>query len=404
MLLFNLEKRYSFTQNDVIVYFLFIPLILGYHIVPELKPVFYFMPFAGILYVSTTYFIKSDIRNIPLFKSHFYVVLAYLFASALSIFFVPDETEIYWSNVNRDIVIVTGPLLLFSVKDLKFKHIHVIMLLLTSFLCYVIWINFDINWNFMSSLVYSNYDFVHEYHFGSVVCIFVIYFMYKKDYKFLAVAILLMLLVNKRANLLGIFPAIFTFFIFFKLLKIHKYKYLVFILLLAYYFTFYLVAMNIEDFTKAFLILIDKEDVPIDTFLTGRLILIKDILPEIYNRGIVRFVFGNGVGQAEFFIWKTIYNPIYYFYTKPFLLHNDFLKLHFDVGFMGVIIYFFVMYYIYACSNLGYLMFFSFIPLFLIDNTLIFSYNIIIACIIARVDEDSKPYDLSKLIKFTWHG
>lgn len=385
------------------MYFLFIPFLLAYHIFDAAKQIFYFVPFLGIFYIYAINVIKNQKINTFHVKSILLVSFLYLFISIFSLIILPNNTQIYWSNVFRDIVITLGPLLLFSIKDLKFTHKNIIWLFICTFMCYLIAIKFDINWNFMSSVLYSNYDFRHEYHFGSVACLFVLYFIYKKDYKFLALSILLTLLVNKRANLLGIIPALATFWIFFNIFNIKKYKLLLFVLLLFYYFTFYLLAINIEDCTNFFLKIIGKSYIDTDTFLTGRLIMQRDLIIQIYDRGIINYIFGNGIGQTEFYLWKTIYNEIYFYFEKPFLAHNDFMKLHFDIGAIGVIIYFFVMYYLYCVSPIGCLIFFSLMPLFLIDNTIIFLYNILIASMIARVDENSQPYNISNIFKFTWH-
>ena len=153
--------------------------------------------------------------------------------------------------------------------------------------------------------------------------------------------------------------------------------------------------MNLVPLVELFLKLIDKEYIDVDYFLTGRALLNNAIRPEIFDRDIISFFFGNGPGQAEYYIFKVIKHRVYDFQTKPFLVHNDFLKLHFDLGLFGVILYFFMMYVLYCRSNAGILMFLYTVPLFLIDNTIIFSYNILVACVAANIP-DEKPALLSK--------
>ncbi|TAG57599.1 MAG: O-antigen ligase domain-containing protein [Cytophagales bacterium] len=399
----NYNQRINFNTSDWVVFAFYIPLFVAYHFIAASRPIFYFMPFIAFVYIYFLYFLKENIWTIPINKNQIFILILYLLSCAFSIFITPNTQQIFWKNVIRDLIITSGPLLLFSLKELKFRHYHIVWVFIFSIICYIIWIDFDVNWNLMSSVLYSNYDFQHEYHFGTIACLFILYFFYKKDYKFLALAIFFMLLVNKRANLLGIFPAMITYYFFFDLLKIQKNRILTILLFAVYYITFYLIATNIEGVTISFLEFIGKKDMNPDHFLTGRLILVRDLIIQIEKRDWMIYFFGNGIGQTEFYLWKTIFNEVYYFYEKPFLTHNDFLKLHFDVGLIGVIIYFFIMYYLYCYSNVGYMMFFSFIPLFLIDNTLIFSFNIITACIMARVDEDSKPFNLLQYLKFKWH-
>lgn len=375
----------------LVVYILFIPLLLAYHTLDEWKQIFYFMPFFGFFVVLLIYMFFGNLKDLKLNNSYLVIIIVYLISCTISLMLVAPNTEIYWINVWRDIIITTGPLLLFSLKNLTFKHFHIIALFFTSFLCYLIWIKFDINFNLMQSIVKSNYDFDHEYHFGSVAGIFVLYFLYKKDYIFTGLAIFFMLLVNKRANLLGIFAAIGTFYVFIEFFKLDSNKKGLLIFLLIYFFCFYLIAMNLEFITNSILDISGKTDIKPDKFLTGRLFISQLWLPEVYNRGWANYLLGNGIGQSEYYLWKTIQHEVYYFYTKPFLAHNDLLKLHYDIGLIGVWVYFIVMYYLYCGSKPGLMMFFNFVALFLIDNTLIFSYNIIISCIVARVTEDSKP-------------
>ncbi|TAF74118.1 MAG: hypothetical protein EAZ53_10385 [Bacteroidetes bacterium] len=378
--------------SEILVFGLFIPLLLVYHTIDEVKQIFYFMPFFGFITVIIIYLFFGNLIDIKLNFSYLIIAIIYLCSCAISLMLVAPTTEIYWTNVWRDIVITTGPLLLFSFKNLTFKHQHIIALFFASFVCYVIWIKFDINFNLMHSIIKSNFDYKHEYHFGTVAGIFVLYFIYKKDYIFTAIAIFFMLLVNKRANLLGIFASIGAFYLFIEFFKLDRTKKGLVVFLLIYFVCFYLIAMNLEFVTNFVLDISGKTDVKPDKFLTGRLFISQLWLPEVYNRGWINYLLGNGIGQSEYYLWKTIQHEIYYFYTKPFLAHNDLLKLHYDIGLVGVFVYFMVMYYLYCGSKPGLMMFFNFVALFLIDNTLVFSYNIIISCIVARVSEDSKPF------------
>lgn len=159
-----------------------------------------------------------------------------------------------------------------------------------------------------------------------------------------------------------------------------------FVFLFAYFMFFWMIGTNMEYFGKLFLQLVGNEDIDLDYFLTGRMILINHLQPEILNRGLITYLFGNGPGQADVFLWKTLKDgTIYLWETRPYLVHNDFLKLQFDIGLIGAVLYFFVFYYLYAVSRLGVLVFLYAIPLFLIDNTVIYLYNILVGGIAARV-------------------
>ncbi|MDX2195468.1 MAG: hypothetical protein NW207_03535 [Cytophagales bacterium] len=372
----------------VFTYLLFIPLIITYHFYEDIKQIFYLLAPLSIALILCIYLYDHKKRDINLHYGILQTLALYFLACAISLFF--NFQDIYWFTAVRDMIIISSPLLIFMVRY-EFVNHHIIALFITSFICYLIWIQFKIEFIHIKSLFESNYDWRHEYDYGTIVGPFILYFLYKKDYKMLLLSLLFLLLVNKRATFMGLLPAFFTYYVIIKFFKIDENKNVLIAFLMFYYFSFYIISINLPFFASMFLGLFGKGEILLDNFLTGRVIMINELQPELYNRGPVAYLFGNGVGQADYYLWKVIKNPVYNFYVKPVNPHNDYLKLHFDVGLLGVVVYFFMAYYMYVHnSGLGILMFLYTIPLLLIDNGLIYYFNLIVTCIISRADNDGK--------------
>lgn len=383
----SLIKSQTSSVEGFFIIFCYLPLLISWHvaeiygILTFMKPIFYFLPLAGILTLFVFNFLNKE-TDLTLNLSGYYVIGLYILLVGVTV--VLNDRPFYAQTFNRDVVIFSLPLLFFSFK-LQFTNQQFNLVFLGAALCYLIWVRFNPGWVLLDTLLTTSYQSHVEYHFGCVAGIFVIYYFYKRNLLLLVASYIFLLLVHKRSNMLGIFAAIPLYYLFYKPFKLEKSKWATFIFLLLYYFSFFIIAMNLEYFGNKFLELQGRRDIDIDYFLTGRMILIEQLQPEVYSRGVLNYLFGNGPGQSEYFIWRTIAVHIYEGVTRPFLVHNDFLKLNFDIGLIGVILYFFTMYYLYAVSRLGVMMFLYTVPLFLVDNTIIYMYNILVAAIAARV-------------------
>lgn len=375
--MFQLSKGSFFT------YFLFIPLILIYHLFVEIKQVFYILPVPVLISMIIFQYYNQKNQPIKLDRNMIQILVLYLLICGLSLFFATQQ--IYWFTAWRDIIIISSPLIIFCF-DVKYSNRNVIILMIASFVGYLIWIKFNINFIFLKSLLVSNFHMGIEYDYGTITGIFILYFLYKRDYKMLAFAVLFLLFVNKRGTFLGLIPAILYYYGVIKFFKIDKSKVLLVVFLFIYYIGFYLVSVNLPALASFFLEVMEKKEIVLDNFLTGRIVMIRELTPEIYNRGWINYTFGNGVGQSDYYLWKVIKNPIYNFFNRPINPHNDFLKLHFDIGLVGVLLYFLLMYYMYCVSNVGILIFLFVVPLFLIENTLIYYLNLILCCVVVRAD------------------
>jgi hypothetical protein len=379
--MFNIRKSSFFT------YFLFIPLILVYHLFEDIKQVFYILPVPVIISMLVFQFFKTQQEALVLDRNMIQALLLYMLICGASLFFAPDD--IYWFTAWRDMIIISSPFFIFCFM-VRYSHQNIIWLMVTSFVGYLIWIKFKIDLVFLKSLLVSNFSWRNEYDYGTITGIFIIYFLYKKDYKMLGLAIVFLLFVNKRGTFLGLLPAIIAFYGIIKFFHIDNNKWALFGFLFLYYMFFYVFSINLPLIASTFLEIMERKDIDIDRFLTGRVVMIRELTPEIYGRGWLNYLFGNGPGQADFYLWKVIKHPIYNFYIRPINPHNDFLKLHFDIGLIGVVVYFLIMYYMYCVSEIGILIFLFVVPLFLIENTLIYYINLLLCCVVVRADENTK--------------
>jgi len=394
---------------QLFIYGLFIPFLVLYHVnyylslSESLNTLFYFLPVFGIIILLIHNFFAVD-SKLKIDLSLIQLIFFYIFVVAVGQYFA--QADIYYPNFIRDIVIAILPLLFFSF-NWKFTEKQFNWLFFAAIISYCIWIEFKFSLSVLNTILVTSHS-ATEYHFGCVVGLFVVYYLYKKQWLWLAIAIIFILVVNKRANLLGLFASIPLYYLVVKPFKIYDKKNTLFIFLFLYYMFFWMIGTNMEYFGKLFLQLIGNEDIDLDYFLTGRMILIYQLQPEILGRGLLTFLFGNGPGQADVFIWKTLKDgSIYLWEAKPYLVHNDFLKLQFDVGLIGAVLYFFIFYYLYAVSRIGVFIFLYAIPLFLIDNTVIYLYNILVGCIAARVIEKPTQHGndiFSPLLRFFRRG
>jgi hypothetical protein len=381
----------TISYGSAFAYAIFLPLLIFYHLIEsyhflpsELKLAIYLVPTLGFISIVVhSYFFNKE-KIIPLNLQTIEVFFLYLILCTVSKLL--SQGEFYDEGFWRDLVITSTALLFFALP-IRFKPMNLYVMFLIAVLCYFLWVEFSSQIVVLASVLVSN-QFHVEYHFGTVSGIFLIYFIYKRKYFWILLSFLFVLLVNKRATILGVVCAIMVFYGILKFFNILNRPKLLFGFLLVFYFIFYLIAINLPTLVSLFLQFINKADIEVDNFLMGRVILFDAIQPEIYDRGWLYYFFGNGVGQSEFHIWNSIYHEIYHFEVKPFLVHNDFLKLHFDIGLVGVFVYFLIMYQLYCVSELGVFIFLSIVPLFLIDNTIIYSYNILVGGVTARIVGD----------------
>ncbi len=124
--------------------------------------------------------------------------------------------------------------------------------------------------------------------------------------------------------------------------------------------------------------------VNIGSVIQGRQETTLALRPKLWEDGFMAFLLGHGAGQSDMSL--TINQSVNWAagFPTPTNPHNDFLKIQYDYGIIGILFFFFLFYYLYAQNTLGILVFLFCIPVLLVDNTLVFIYHWLIAAIISR--------------------
>jgi hypothetical protein len=255
---------------------------------------------------------------------------------------------------------------------------------------YFAWVGFSAEFDLSFSIIYSNYNLSSEFHNGVIIGCFFIFFINRKLFVWALFAAILILMSGKRSIFLGVLPALATWYLFIAPLGIHKRKYLMALILLIYFGAFYAIGTNFDTFSKWFLDFIEMDDqYTLDRFLMGREIFIVHLKKQIAQSELLQYLFGYGPGQADVFIYEEV-RPDWGSEKRDSINpHNDFLKMRFDYGLVGSLLFFIVFYSAYVRSKIGIQMFLYTIPLFLVDNSFIFVYYWFIAMTVARFGENS---------------
>lgn len=378
------NKHITIDFSDIFIYLLMGPLIYSWHLFDRSKviymmPLFFFVFYLVGLLVKQgkSYdFIKFDLKG-------FGLVVIYLIASLVSLSYSDDI--VVFDTVYRDVIIFTTPLLLFS-NNLKYEHHHVVFLFVIFILSYFAVVGYQINFDILDSIIVTKSNSVNEFHEGVVFGLFFVYFVYKRNILLILVCGFFILLSSKRAIFMGLIPAIGLYFIFISSSKIDKNKHILFILLFIYYFTFYFISFNFVDFSKWVLASFTDGLIDIDNFLRGRDVLSEPLRQKILFKGSGPYFTGYGPGQADIYLQQVL-QPILpdWVEGKPVNPHNDFIKLHYDYGIVGVLLYFVILFYLYVRSKVGIFVFLFTIPVFVVDNPVIYVYYYHVACVISNI-------------------
>lgn len=298
--------------------------------------------------------------------------------------------SLYFNSVVRDILIIFSPLVVFSF-GMTFNDNHIKALFVAVVISYFSWVGIQSDFNFDFNFVKSNYNLASEFHNGVIIGGFLLYFLYRKNWLWSILALLLVFMSGKRSIFLGILPAIASFYLFFQPFGITKNRSLLFFFTLLYFLIFYFVGINLDTVSTWFLEeIVQDSDLTLHRFLMGREVFILYLKNAISEADIVQYLFGYGPGQADMFLLENARPDWIKAEGAPVNPHNDFLKIRYDYGLLGSLAFFLIMYSVYIRSNLGLQMFMYTIPLFLVDNSFIFIYYWFIALVISRQEVEEK--------------
>ncbi len=370
-------------KADILVYFLIAPGLILYHALDRFKLI-YFLPviYLGIVFLSSRYSSREKVKldlNIGI-GILLYLLMVFLSMGA-SFWNIKVEPAL------RDVLIFLSPLILF-LPHVRFKMVHVKVLFISSILSYVAWVGLEsFNLEFSFRILTSNYNSNSEFHNGIIFGGFFLVFLDRKKWLWALIALGVIFLTGKRAIFLGLLPAIGVYYIFLVPTKLNLDKAFVGLTTWLYFLSFLLVGYFLLEVSQWFIDQIDPNgSLTVNRFLMGREKFIFGLRREMESASVFIDLFGHGPGQADFYLMEHV-RPDWVNKGKPVNPHNDSLKLIFDYGWIGSSLFFGVLYSFYIKSRAGILMFLYTIPLFLVDNSLIFIYYLFIVGVISRVDD-----------------
>lgn len=383
-----LKSGFRLNRSSIFLYLLLIPSLIAYHVLDRAKLIYFIPVIMLVLFLLESLFTVKKEEGLKYEPNMVFSLALYIILMLLGLAINYDSLN--YKIFVRDILIILSPLIVFTMK-MSFNKKHIKWLFVASVISYFAWVGFDIEFDWSFNFIRSNYNLSSEFHNGVILGCFFLFFIYRKMYLWAIPAVILILMSGKRSIILGIIPALATYYLFISPLKIDNNKYLLALVLATYFFVFYAVGLNLDTFSKWFLefIGINSQD-SLDRFLMGREIFITYLKSHISQSETLEYLFGYGPGQADVFIHDVVRPDWGSEKRESINPHNDFLKMRFDYGLIGSISFFTIFYSAYARSKIGIQMFLYTTPIFLVDNSLIFIYYWFIALTVARFEENEE--------------
>ncbi len=393
--IYKSENRFGLkiSKSSLFVYVLLIPSLVAYHALDRAKLI-YFIPLIMLL-LPMIFAISSKKGNEQTLKIEpnlIFAIVLYTVIAGLSILFNYDTLN--YKILIRDILIIFSPLIVFS-TEMRFNDRNIKFLFIAVIISYFTWVGFQFEFDWSFNFLRSNYNMASEFHNGVIIGGFFLFFLYRKKYVWMLLALILIFMSGKRSIILGIIPAIVGYYGFIKPLKIEENKYWLLVILFGYFIILFFIGVNFDTFSLWILDITNLEqEVELNRFLMGREIFIVYLKNQINQSEILQALFGYGPGQADQYLLEFARPDWMSNKGQPVNPHNDFLKLNFDYGLIGGIAMFFIFYSVYITgSPMGTQMFLYTLPLFLVDNSFIFIYYWFIALTLARYQKPSNEVE-----------
>ncbi|MEQ8358772.1 MAG: O-antigen ligase family protein [Cytophagales bacterium] len=378
-------------RSSLFLYFLLIPSLIAYHAFDRAKLIYFIPAIMIALFLFENLFSSGKERGLRFEPNMVFSLILYLTLMLTGL--ILNYESINYKAFIRDILIILSPIIVFIMK-MSFNEQHIKWLFIASVISYFAWVGIDFEFDWSFNFVRSNYNMSSEFHNGVILGCFFLFFIYRKMFLWAIPAAILILMSGKRSIILGVLPAMATYYLFIRPLNIDKNKYWLALILAIYFFIFYAIGTNLDSFAKWFLdfIGIDSSD-SLNRFLMGREVFISYLKAHINQSDLLQFLFGYGPGQADVFTHDVI-RPDWGAEKREFVNpHNDILKIRFDYGLIGSLSLFLLFYSSYVKSKMGIQIFLYSIPLLLVDNSFIFIYYWFIALVVARFEVE----DISEL-------
>ncbi|QNL22931.1 O-antigen ligase family protein [Hyphobacterium sp. CCMP332] len=381
----------NINRSSFFLYILLIPSLIAYHAFDRAKLIYFIPVIMLALFLFENLFTTKKEKGLRFEPNMVFSLILYL--TLMLVGLLLNYESINYKAFIRDILIILSPIIVFVMK-MSFNENHIKWLFIASVISYFAWVGIDLEFDWSFNFVRSNYNMSSEFHNGVILGCFFLFFIYRKMFLWAIPAALLILMSGKRSIILGIVPAMATYYLLINPLNIDKNKYLLALILAIYFFIFYAIGSNLDTFAKWFLEMIgmDSQD-SLNRFLMGREVFISYLKTHIDQSELLQYLFGYGPGQADVFTHDII-RPDWGAEKREFVNpHNDILKIRFDYGLIGSLSLFILFYSSYIRTKMGIQIFLYSIPLLLVDNSFIFIYYWFIALTVARF-EDSEPQSI----------
>ncbi len=383
------SRGFKLSVEDFLVFLLLGPSIFLYHSLSRAKFI-YFIPLLFFVYILSSFLLRKDKRKFELYGfdiNIFNSVIIYVLVASLAI--LASSRIFSYEIVIRDILIIMSPLFIFFL-EMRFKMRHVYFLFIIWVLSYVAWVGSDVlNWQASMRIISSNYNEGTEFHNGVVFGLFFLVFFIRRKYLWLIASFIVVVISGKRSIFLGFIPAFGGGMIVYLLFGNNIGNPRLILLLLVIFLVSFVVGFYLIETSKYFVHLIDTEGTAsVDKFLMGREAYVIALKNAFFDATIPESLLGHGPGQADKYLMEFV-RPDWANRSEYANPHNDYMKMLFDYGLIGSLGLFFIFYSLYAKSFLGVMVLLYTFGVFFVDNSLIFIYYILTACVVARLADPS---------------
>jgi hypothetical protein len=233
-----------------------------------------------------------------------------------------------------------------------------------------------------------------EYDFGIVFGLFSVHFLMTRSWAFFLPSALVSLMVSKRALLVGFLVSAAWWFLFGRSERISpKVKSG---LMAALYAGLMVFSLFMAELGRMVLGWFSITNISVGNFLMGRNSLITALRSKMDSDSPTAY-FGHGPGSADTFLASNGvgWGPIT---DTPFNPHNDYMKIFFDYGILGYLVFFWILLNFYGATSKGKALMAYTITVFCFDNSLIFMvYHVVAGFMCAeyvRLEKDARLSDV----------
>lgn len=305
-----------------------------------------------------------------------FALLIYALITALSV--ISAMTQLNQRALFRDVFIIASPLLIFLNPAETIRRPGTALFVVFTVAYFASFIRSS------GTLSFSDFNPLNlilpsetrgENNFGVVFGLFALHFLMNRKWAWFCLALLISIMVSKRAVIIGLALA-GSFWPLLNLLRARDGVALK-MGMLALFVSLGLGAVFLVEIGAYALEISGMGDLRLDRFLMGRDGLLLTLRDNAFGFSLSSF-FGHGPGTSDTFLAfsGSGWGPLS---ERPFNPHNDHMKLLYDYGYIGYLLFFFFLYNFYGPDRKGLTLMAYTITVFCFDNSLIFVVYAIVA-------------------------